>query len=187
MAWDFLPSPLPALPCQLHLLALLPGFPSVLCTVKFLIQNNLIKCSGGTCCFQIDIQESCWPQTQKCRAPSQLRYIPQASKAPPSLQLSAASSLRTNHQGADGEARWRRLFVQKCSEEINSSAECCPGKDPSHRSQSLALFPSFPLESGMYPRGGDPKLQQPWGLFAPQNIYMFSRSPRPVKRGLKDR
>lgn len=97
--------------------------PPGLCTVKLLIQNNLIKCSWGTCCFQIDIQGPCWPQTQNAGPQSQQRCIPQTSKAHPSPQLSAASSLRPNHQGVDGEARWRKLFVQTCSEEINSSAE----------------------------------------------------------------
>lgn len=115
--------------------------PPRLCTVKLLIRNNLIKCSWGTCCFQIDIQGPCWPQTQNARPWSQQRCIPQASKAHPSPQLSAASSLRPNHQGADGEARWRKLFVQTCSEEINSSAEMLAWEGPQPCPRLLLSFP----------------------------------------------
>lgn len=144
--------------------------PPRLCTVKLLIQNNLIKCSWGTCCFQIDIQGPRWPQTQNAGPQSQQRCIPQASKAHPSPWLSAASSLRPNHQGADGEARWRKLFVQTCSEEINSSAaEMLAWEGPQPCPRLLLSFPSLSLESDMDPQGGDPKNQQLWGLCESQN------------------
>lgn len=74
------------------------------------------------------------------------------------------------------------MFVQKCSEEINSSAECWPGKDPSHRSQSLALFPL--LSFGVW------HVSLRWGPKAPAIVGPFCTSEyihvQPISRASEE-
>jgi hypothetical protein len=71
---------------------------SALCAIKLLIQKNLIKCSGGTCCFQIDIQGSGWPQAQNSEPGAGRVAFHRPAGLTPAPELSVASSLNPNHQ-----------------------------------------------------------------------------------------